>query len=194
MVPAPLRPAGSVEVERLRVAVLLDNGLRTPEPEIAEAVGDAATRLSEAGCRVEEALPPGIGETQELFHRVLVADGGSFLRGLLEAAGTDPEKSSVKGLLAVPPSDGAALASIVGPVTAIPACRHGEADHDMAAFSYTMTWNLTGWPGAVVRAGTAPGGLPIGVQLVAGPWREDVALALAAELERSFGPFAPPVL
>ncbi len=74
------------------------------------------------------------------------------------------------------------------------ACRHGEADHDMAAFSYTMTWNLTGWPAAVVRAGTAPGGLPIGVQLVAGPWREDVALALAAELERSFGPFAPPVL
>jgi amidase len=46
-----------------------------------------------------------------------------------------------------------------------------------------MTHNLTGWPAAVVRCGTSRTGLPIGVQIAANPWREDVALAIARVLE-----------
>jgi amidase len=46
-----------------------------------------------------------------------------------------------------------------------------------------MTHNLTGWPAAVVRCGTSKTGLPIGVQIAANPWREDVALAIARVLE-----------
>jgi amidase len=42
-----------------------------------------------------------------------------------------------------------------------------------------MTCNVTGWPGEVVRAGTTADGLPIGVQSVDHPGREDVALAVA---------------
>jgi amidase len=45
-----------------------------------------------------------------------------------------------------------------------------------------------------VRAGTSPEGLPIGVQLVARPWREDVALAMAFAVERATGGFIPPSL
>jgi amidase len=55
-----------------------------------------------------------------------------------------------------------------------------------------MTWNLAGWPGAVVRAGTSPEGLPVGVQLVAPPWREDVALAAARVVESASGGYRPP--
>ena len=58
-----------------------------------------------------------------------------------------------------------------------------EAHGGLAAFGYTLAHNLTGWPAAVVRAGTSPEGLPIGVQVVAPPWREDVALAVAGALE-----------
>jgi amidase len=61
-------------------------------------------------------------------------------------------------------------------------------------FSYTMIYNMTGWPGAVVRAGTSPEGLPLGVQLVARPWREDVALAAASEVERALGGWRQPPL
>jgi amidase len=43
-----------------------------------------------------------------------------------------------------------------------------------------------------VRCGTSPEGLPIGVQLVARPWRDDVALAAALHLEREFGGFRAP--
>ena len=50
-----------------------------------------------------------------------------------------------------------------------------------------MAYNFTGWPGAVVRCGTSPEGLPINVQVVAQPWREDVVLAVAKQLEEVFG-------
>ena len=50
------------------------------------------------------------------------------------------------------------------------------------AFSYTIAFNATGWPGAVVRCGTSAEGLPIGVQAVAHPWRDNVALAVAHNL------------
>ena len=61
-------------------------------------------------------------------------------------------------------------------------------------FSYTGAYNLTGWPGAVVRGGTSPEGLPIGVQVVARPWREDVALAVAQQLETALGGWQPAAL
>ncbi len=55
-----------------------------------------------------------------------------------------------------------------------------------------MAYNLTGWPAAVVRAGTSPEGLPVGVQIAAKPWRDDVALAVAAVIEKGFGGWQPP--
>ena len=60
-------------------------------------------------------------------------------------------------------------------------------------FSYTMTHNLTGWPVAVIRAGTTSDKLPIGVQLAGRPWREDVVLATARILETAFGEWPRPM-
>ena len=55
-----------------------------------------------------------------------------------------------------------------------------------------MVYNLTGWPGVTVRAGAARDGLPIGVQVVARPWREDVAFALARRIEAALGGYSAP--
>ena len=55
-----------------------------------------------------------------------------------------------------------------------------------------MAYNLTGWPGVTVPVGMDGDGLPIGVQIVARPWREDVALALGARIEKSLGGYSPP--
>jgi hypothetical protein len=74
-------------------------------------------------------------------------------------------------------------------------CKRTTFDEDhLAGFSYTMAYNLTGWPSVVVRGGTSPEGLPIGVQVVARPWREDVALALAKKVEAVGGGWQPPTL
>jgi amidase len=61
-------------------------------------------------------------------------------------------------------------------------------------FSYDVPYSLTGYPCAVVRVGTAPGGLPLGVQVVARPWREDVALATAGQIETALGGWQRPPL
>ena len=65
---------------------------------------------------------------------------------------------------------------------------------DPRRFDYTVPFSLAGYPCAVVRVGATPDGLPIGVQIVARPWREDVALALARRLEQEFGGWQPPPL
>jgi amidase len=57
---------------------------------------------------------------------------------------------------------------------------------------YTMIYNTTGWPSAVVRAGTSPDGLPIGIQMIAQPWNEHVSLAAAAYLEAKTGGWQKP--
>ena len=68
-----------------------------------------------------------------------------------------------------------------------PAIRHGESNAAWFGDTYSDVHNLTGWPAVVVRGGTSPDGLPIGVQLVARPWREDVALAAARVVEAASG-------
>jgi amidase len=64
-----------------------------------------------------------------------------------------------------------------------------------SGWPYTGVFNCTGWPVVVVRCGSsADGKLPIGVQVVAAPWREDLCLAVASYLEsRSGGWKRPPI-
>jgi amidase len=61
-------------------------------------------------------------------------------------------------------------------------------------FSHLMAHNLTGWPAAVVRCGTSKDGLPVGVQIVARPFQDATALAVAARLEAAFGGWRQPPL
>jgi amidase len=82
---------------------------------------------------------------------------------------------------------------LLSPVAAHAALLHGTSidEQNFLGFSYTMTHNLTGWPAAVVRAGETAGGLPIGVQVAAAPWREDVVLAVIHRLEQELGGWRP---
>ena len=84
--------------------------------------------------------------------------------------------------------------AILCPVFTQPAMHHGETreEADQGGSSYLGPYNLTGWPAAVVRAGTSPEGLPIGVQVVARPWREDVAIAVAQHIQSTFGGWQRP--
>ena len=86
--------------------------------------------------------------------------------------------------------------AIVCPAYTQPALAHGASilDDNFRGFSHTMAFNLTGWPAAVVCCGESSSGLPIGVQVAARPWREDVALAVAASLEKALGGWKAPEL
>ena len=87
---------------------------------------------------------------------------------------------------------------ILCPVDPHPALPHGVTMQDdflpQGVTAYTKPYSMAGWPSVAVRAGTSPEGLPIGVQVVAGPWREDVALAVAEHIEMTLGGWQQPPL
>lgn len=84
---------------------------------------------------------------------------------------------------------------LVCPVSSIPAFRHrerkwtieGKSVEYFDAMRYTQWFNLLGNPGVVVPVSQSNDGLPIGVQVVARPWQEHVALGVAKQIEQRFG-------
>jgi Asp-tRNA(Asn)/Glu-tRNA(Gln) amidotransferase A subunit family amidase len=89
---------------------------------------------------------------------------------------------------------------LIAPVGATPAYEHGTLKVNVGgtmmgafrAFSYCQTFNVFDLPVVVVRAGTSAGGLPIGVQIIGGPFAEETVLAAAKILEQSFGSWPSP--
>jgi amidase len=212
-VPMPLGDPKKVDLKSLRVAFYTDNGIVSPTSETVKVVQRAAKVLSDAGMIVEEGCPEGIGQTFGIWNGLLAgaSDGGAGLEKLLQMTGTVEMhpwmhrvlESCRRGAITTSQLNGLMLQwgkfccsmlsfmekhdVIICPVCAFPASLHGGSfDRDgsiLPAFSYTMTYNLTGWPAVVVRGGTSPEGLPIGVQVVARPWRDDVAMAVAQHIE-----------
>jgi len=215
--PAPLRDPSAVEISELRVVAFNDNGIRTPTPETVAAVEAAAQALASAGARVEREVPPGLEEAWDAYDGMIRADGFAWLHRLIEAAGTPGWGSYATRGWVTPgePLPGDELTRlieradgiragllrwvqgrdlIVCPAMPQPAIRHGESTEPWFGDTYSDVHNLTGWPAVVVRGGTSREGLPIGVQLVAPPWREDVALAGARVVEAASGGWQAPRL
>jgi amidase len=87
------------------------------------------------------------------------------------------------------------------PVASIPAFGHGERVwtvegsevHYLDAVRYTQWFNALAAPAAVVPVGKSAEGLPIGVQVVARPFQDETALAVAACIDAAFGYRPPPI-
>jgi amidase len=88
------------------------------------------------------------------------------------------------------------------PVASIPAFRHGERSWQVEgkavkyldAWSYTEWFNLLGMPAMSVPVGKSPEGLPIGVQIAARPWHEELVISVAAALEEQVGCYRHPAI
>ena len=87
------------------------------------------------------------------------------------------------------------------PVASIPAFRHGERTWTidgqpvayLDAVRHTQWFNALAAPAAVVPVGRSPEGLPIGVQIVARPFEDEIALGIAAVVDSAFGYRPPPL-
>jgi amidase len=180
--PVPLRDYRAVDLAGLRVALQVENGAMPVTSETAATIQNAAAVLERAGARLVEAALPDEG--WDLTHAVWRSYGGEMSTGefyeLLRA--WDGYRSTM--LLWFRDYD-----LILRPVNATPAPPYGNTDGDTL---YTGPFSLTGWPAAVVRAGTADDGLPIGAQVVAHPWRDDVALAATKAIEQTLGGWVLP--
>ncbi len=198
VIPMPLADWRAVDGRTLRVAYYTHHAQAEPTLETAETCRRVAHVLAGMGALVEEALPPRIEEASQITRQYWqrpesgsadewVADGEARLSSVeveQHLFAWDRFRRTLIGFMAH-------YDVILTPVAERPATLHGT---DAGWIPYTLPYSLTGWPCAVVRAGTSPEGLPIGVQVVARPWRDDVALAVAHTIERALGGWQPPKL
>ena len=216
----PLLDPKAVSIAGLKVAWFDDDGVSSPTREIAAAVRDSAHALGDAGAKVEERRTPDAEKAATVYLDTSRGDGGAGTRAFLKNIGSDPisplfEKALTYYVAPAMASTTEALAAFVrwdlfrnsmlrfmenydavlSPVASYPAVLHGTSFDEpyRKGLGYAQMYNLTGWPSATVRIGTSPEGLPLNVQVAARPWREDVALALALHLEKSFGGWKMPM-
>ncbi|ORB61110.1 amidase [Mycolicibacterium tusciae] len=219
-VPAPLGDPDDVDVSALRVATYLDDGISPPDDDVAAVVSDVVQALTGMVGIVEHNSPPCLVRTMELLWEsvFLGGDRGRGFEADLAAIGaTDPSEELAEfleqaRLVEFSLSDARSRLAdidtyriemlefmadydvIVGPAMPTAAKPHHHGLVEISDFSHLMAHNLTGWPAAVVRCGTSKEGLPVGVQIVARPWQDATALAVAGRLEAVFGGWRPPPL
>lgn len=195
-----------------RIAFFVHNGIAPPDAETADVVRRAAAKLGAV-----EVQPPLIEQSYDLEMALVGSDGGDGLRSYLASIGSVPTHPLLEGWLAkLEPyrTDLAGFGKIWGrwsqfraamlafmgdydavlsPVCATPALPHGTTieERNFRGFSYTMTYNVLGWPAATVPCGQSAGGLPIGVQVASKPWREDLVLSVARQLEENSRQWRP---
>lgn len=216
-IPMPYRDPASLDLRTLRIAVVTDNGHATPDADTIAAVRAAAAALAPHVALIEERTPAALARAYDLEMKFFAPDGSGGLRAYLKDIGSHQTHPLLDAWLAKHERYRTDLAgftsywseldafrdemhafmqgcdAILSPVASRPAVLHGTSvdEETFRGFGYTMAHSLTGQPAAVVRAGTSSDGLPIGVQIAARHWREDVALALAQLIEQDFP--LPPV-
>jgi amidase len=206
IVDTPIGDPSAVELKSLRVAYFTTGATS----EVANVTKAAAQALTDFGLSVRERRPSVFLQGSSLWGDLYWPGGGDDFRRLLALAGT--KESQVSGLLSSQLSNPrisdavyqsslsrwetykmAMLAFmdnfdvILTPPSPTPAVTHAQ-DPD---YSFLTDFNVAGWPAVVVRCGTSSHGLPIGVQIIAKPWREDIVLAVAKFLETAMGGWKP---
>ena len=202
-----------------RVALCLrPDGLKT-SPEVADAVADAGKRLQRAGWVVEEVETPPLREPADLQTKLWLGDGYEAQLAAAEREGDPGALACLRGNKSkVFPFDAAAFSKVLTrratltrewllfletysvvlmPVSAELPFPDGLDMRDEASF--TRVWQAQipqiaipylGLPALSVSTGLV-GRIPVGVQVVAGRFREDLCL-LAGEAIEAGG--TPPAL
>ena len=217
-VPAPLGSPDEVDLAALRIATYLDDGISPPTDEVAAVVSAAVDELRKVTAGVRIATPGCLDRTMDLLWTsvFLGGDRGRGFEADLRALGvTDPSEELAEFLTQARKVEFSLTEArsrlvdidnyrvemlefmadydvIIGPAMPTAAKPHHHGLVEINDFSHLMVHNLTGWPAAVVRCGTSHDGLPIGVQIVARPWHDATALAVAGYLEKELGGWRPP--
>jgi len=205
--PEPVTPRLAAFAGRLRVGVLDGWFQEMAGPEARAAVAAAADGLGAPG----PATLAGAQDAGSAAFLITAAAGGNLHRRTLAERPQDFDPAIRGRLLAglLLPADAVAQAQrvrrrvyaealrlferfdlLLAPATPVPAPRHDEAEIALAGRIVPTRPNLgvltqpiscLGLP--VVAAPIAAAERPIGVQLIAPPWREDLALIAAQRLE-----------
>jgi amidase len=219
VVPVALGNPDEVNCQSLKIAWYNDNGVTRPCDDIMRVTAEVAERLDREGFMIEEIEFPDMQKLVDLSTQLRESANAGLIVRLLEKYGTvepGPDLDGYltdEGLASVHSFDPEIMEKIdsarsralqfmskydavLCPASHAIARPHFSSRNDtFNDWSYITVHNLLGWPGGTVRAGTSEqGGLPVGVQIVAAPWREDIVLALLAQIETLFGGYQRPPL
>ncbi len=186
------------------------------DPAVAAAMDEAARSLQAAGMSVHPVTLRTLeaGQQAQLtvllaeaatFHRATFpgreADYGSDVRRLLDqgAATSAAALEEARAVLSRVKVEVAEVLSghpiLLGPAVPIGAPRITDVDPQSDQWPqfrrllgrFSRLYNMTGLPAIVVPAGLTADGLPVAVQLAAGPFQEGLLLAAARRLEQAIG-------
>jgi amidase len=209
-----------INCKNLRIVFYSDNGIASPDKATLQTINQVVHVLQGEVRQIEYQCPPHLKELYTLITEtfILGGDKGLGFKNLLNHLGINKPSYLVKEFLAIARQCEFSITElhqrlrridqlrislekfffpydvIICPVAATPAKLHGHSFIEGHDFSYLNIYNLTGWPVLTVRCGYSAEGLPIGIQIVAKPWHDDVTLMIGQKLETLLGGWQKPIL
>ena len=209
-----------INCKNLRIVFYSDNGIASPDKATLQTINQVVHVLQGEVRQIEYQCPPYLKELYTLITEtfILGGDKGLGFKNLLNHLGINKPSYLVKEFLAIARQCEFSITElhqrlrridqlrislekfffpydvIICPVAATPAKLHGHSFIEGHDFSYLNIYNLTGWPVLTVRCGYSAEGLPIGIQIVAKPWHDDVTLMIGQKLETLLGGWQKPIL
>jgi aspartyl-tRNA(Asn)/glutamyl-tRNA(Gln) amidotransferase subunit A len=209
-------------LRKLRVALMLKFGDHPLDPEVADIVPAAARHFEELGCHVEEAAPDlggvdgrktfgvhWLSYAQHLL-KIYPADRHNDFDPSLLVMAREGQKYSSADLVSAM-ADRRTLSIgwtkffdkydlLLCPTLAVPAFETGrgapmdaEGKPNMQWSPYTAHFNLSRHPAASVPCGLTRAGLPVGLMIASGHYRDALVLRAAHHFQTAF-PLKLPVL
>lgn len=209
-----------INCKNLRIVFYSDNGIASPDKATLQTINQVVHVLQDEVRQIEYQCPPHLKELYTLITEtfILGGDKGLGFKNLLSHLGINKPSYLVKEFLAIARQCEFSITElhqrlrridqlrislekfffpydvIICPVAATPAKLHGHSFIEGHDFSYLNIYNLTGWPVLTVRCGFSAEGLPIGIQIVAKPWHDDITLMIGQKLETLLGGWQKPIL
>jgi len=188
-------------------------------PEVMEAVKTAGKWLADAGFAVEEVVPPRIAEAADVWHRLVINEERRALAPAIRKFGDARSRYNLECHLAYAPElDGDEVLAcferrlgilrdwqlfqerypiIILPVSAQLPFRFGQDQEGEAVIRALLDAQrpllavpALGFPSLAIPTGVTPNG-PVGVQIVAGRFREDLCLTAGQVVEARASIFTP---
>jgi amidase len=218
--PIAVDDPNEINLKKLRIAFYADNGVAKPNQDTLQTLMRAVNLLTPEVAQVEENRPPHLPELYKLILETFFFSGdkGVGLKLLLEQLNVKKPSYLVQEFLLLAYECEFSITElnqrlrridqlrtefenffsnydvILCPVAATPAKYHGHSFLEGHDFSYLNLYNLLGWPALTIRCGTSFEGLPIGLQIIARPWRDMTAMCIGKKLEALLGGWQAPSL
>ncbi len=215
---APLRVGFYTEDPHTVPTAATVEAVKRAAAAIGDGGGNGSPSAAPGG--VEEIEPPPAADANDVVFGAIGADGGSHIKEVAgdgphtarfqdfldnalpsEIPSAVEYEAQLRRLFTLRAAIRAHLAPydiVVCPVAPGPAPLHHQAPAEgegakaegYSWLNYASTYSVAGLPVAVVPAGEESR-LPLGVQIVANPFRDDLALAAARRVESALGGFRP---